>query len=126
MTRFPAAALAAALAAAAALAFGAPNEDPKAGKTLSASINEVVDKGVAHVRSLQAADGSFNTGEQAVGYTALAIYALLKGGVPPGDPAITKALAFIKGKPLERTYSVGTLILALDALGNPEFDPLIR
>lgn len=54
------------------------------------------------------------------GSTALAIFALLKCGVEPDDPAIEKGFAFIRSQPLQYTYAVCCVLLAIEARNNYE------
>ncbi len=82
-----------------------------------ARVNAAIDRGVAHLRRTQRADGSWPApyGGYPMGPTALATLTLLKCGVKPDDPAITRAFAFLEPQPLLRTYEVGVLLMALAA-----------
>ncbi|HZV02704.1 MAG TPA: hypothetical protein VFF73_38710 [Planctomycetota bacterium] len=83
-----------------------------------------LEKGIAWLKKQQAADGSFDDAYQPFqglgdhlkqGTTALAALALLKSGVAPDDPCIKKAFDCMAALPLQRTYSVGCLLMALEA-----------
>ena len=87
-------------------------------------VEEAVKRAVAWLKSQQKEDGHWEgTGAYMemypFGTTALAVYALLKGGVPPNDPCIQKALAWLKKGGFPGTYSVSCLILALAAMCEP-------
>jgi squalene-hopene/tetraprenyl-beta-curcumene cyclase len=57
----------------------------------------MIERGVAFLRARQDAKGGWST-QREPGITALVVTALLRSGmVPPGDPAITKALAYLEG-----------------------------
>ena len=144
----------------AALARPAAGEPPPAGKPPPAppgsekddpyppsfrlQVNKAVDEGVAFLFSRQEPNGSwaFNPAElkaYPLGVTALMTLACLVGGTPAEDPRIEKAFGFCRTLPLDRTYSVGVMLMALhakyagtadpfahDAYGNPvNTDPCI-
>ena len=74
-------------------------------------------------------DGSFRGDSAAhypVGQTALALYALAKSQVTDADPVVPKAVAFVKDRPIVKTYEAAAAILALDALKDPAHDEWIR
>jgi hypothetical protein len=87
-------------------------------------INNAVKKGVEYLRTMQKADGSWDRddapfkiqGDFSEGVTALCVYAMIKCGVEPNDPAIQKGFTFIKSKGFRTVYSVSCYILALEAL----------
>ncbi|MBI4617511.1 MAG: terpene cyclase/mutase family protein [Planctomycetes bacterium] len=83
-----------------------------------AAVDGAVEKGVAWLKGQQKDDGSFGD----PGYTALALYALLKSDVHRDDPVIQKGFDFLKDKPFERTYNVSCLVLALEARWEPPRD----
>lgn len=95
---------------------------------LSADVNAALARAVDRVLESQRADGSFGflggrqgaTAGYPVGGTALATYALRKSGLQPGHPAMQAAAGYLMARPLEKTYSVSALVLALHALGQPE------
>src|SRR5262245_50059759 len=98
-------------------------------ETLGVQVNRAVDRAVARIKKGQNPDGSFR-GEHAglypVGVTALAVYALAKSQVTEADPAVKSAVAWIKGRPLQKTYEVAAALLALDALKDAAHDEWIR
>jgi squalene-hopene/tetraprenyl-beta-curcumene cyclase len=82
---------------------------------------ELVGKAVNFLRPRQGADGSWS-GTREPGITALVVTALLRSGqVAPGEPAVTKSLAFLeryvspKGGFAEAPHSVYTTSVALMA-----------
>jgi len=93
----------------------APAVDKKA-------VDAAVKKAVKFLKSQQKPDGSW-TGLRAkgfpMGYTALALLALLKAGVPPDDECIKKGFDYLRKLPFQKVYSVSLLILALEALYEP-------
>jgi tRNA A-37 threonylcarbamoyl transferase component Bud32 len=94
--------------------------------SLVSESRDAIDRGVAYLKSLQKADGTWPFTE--VGATALAGLTLLECGVPPDDPAVQKAAAAIRraGVALTHTYSLALSILFFDRLGEPEDVPLIE
>jgi len=104
-------------------------------QSLYGEVNLAIERGIHKLLGCQQQDGSFKNpspGSQGLnenypmGVTSLAMYALLKAGVPPDDPAIKKAFHSLRYLPFERTYSVSTLIMAVDAMNNPDHDLLIQ
>jgi hypothetical protein len=98
-----------------------------------AAIDGAVDRGIAALRGMQRADGSwvFNsemTSQASVGATALAALTLLECGVPSDDPQVVSAARFIRSKvpELNFTYSIAIALLFLDRLGNSSDRPLIE
>lgn len=57
------------------------------------------------------------------GVTALCAFALLKCGVEPEDPRIEKAFAYLRAQPLQWTYAVSCVLLAVEARLNHEPPP---
>ncbi len=97
-------------------------------------VNLAIERGVHDLLSQQKEDGSFKvaypgaTGLNArypMGITSLAIYALVKSGVSHDDPAINRALGSLRYQPYQYIYSVSVLILALDAMNDPDLDERI-
>jgi len=86
------------------------------------AVEAAVKKGVEFLKSQQKPDGSW-TGVRAkgfpMGYTALALLALLKAGVSPDDECIKKGFDYLRKLPFQKVYSVSLLILALEALYEP-------
>ena len=97
--------------------------------SLAAQVNRAIDAGVAKVRSWQTPDGSFESKyrkDYPDGVTALGLYALLKSGVPPEDPAVGKAVAWLRYAKPTSVYGAALWILALDALGDPGKDAEVQ
>ncbi|MFO0981507.1 MAG: prenyltransferase/squalene oxidase repeat-containing protein [Planctomycetota bacterium] len=97
---------------------------------LSVEIALAIDRGVQKILTLQRDDGTFGGYDAAAndypaGVNALAVYTLLKSGIPASDPAIQRTLPHLKQTPFERVYVVATLIMALDALNDRQWDALI-
>ena len=65
---------------------------------LEASSGTLVDRAVAFLRPRQEADGSWSPNRKEPGITALVVTALLRSKrVTPGEPVVTKALAYLEG-----------------------------
>src|SRR5579885_487394 len=82
---------------------------------------ELIARGVNFLRPRQGSDGSWS-GDREPGITALVVTALLRSGrVAPGEPAVTRGLAFLeryigpKGGLSEAPHSVYTTSIALMA-----------
>ena len=72
------------------------NDQPKT-ETGATSAATLIERGVAFLRPRQDAKGGWST-QREPGVTALVVTALLRSGqVAPGDPAVTKALAYLEG-----------------------------
>jgi squalene-hopene/tetraprenyl-beta-curcumene cyclase len=72
-------------------------DHPKQGEPASQSSTEMIERGVAFLRSRQDAKGGWST-QREPGITALVATALLRSGqVGSGDPVVTKALAYLEG-----------------------------
>ena len=102
----------------------APAPDPKhAAKILP----EHVERGIAFLRSQQRADGSW---PDPVGYpggiTSLCTLALLRSGVAADDPAIDRALAFLRTLRPEMTYSTALATMVFCEAGRDEDRRLVR
>ena len=126
---------------------GKPPNDPEA--PLAIRVNQAIDSGVAYLKTRQFPMGNWDTEVQGdvlydpnssgnpyvhpTGCTSLALYTLLKCGVPRDDPAIKKGFAWLKktsgssakgGKSYsfrvpDGTYELAVLILAVEARANP-------
>ncbi len=91
-------------------------------KALQKQIHTAIQRGIAHLKSIQQENGSWGivAKSHTGGYTALAIYALAASGVPATDPVIVGGLRWIKankrafhGSESAATYSNSLLVLAL-------------
>ena len=79
-----------------------------------------IEKGVAHLRTLQEEDGSFKPfKEWRIGTTALAILALASAGVPGDDKQMQKALDWLFEQEPEKTYDRATALMAIDRVYTP-------
>jgi uncharacterized membrane protein YgcG len=92
-------------------------------------IQQAVDRGIDHLRGLQAGDGSWPA--HYVGGTALAGLTLLECDVPSSDPAIKAAAEFLRKSWTDvndeyTTYAISLAILFLDRLGDPADTPIIQ
>ena len=89
------------------------------------AVDRAIEKGVDWLLATQALDGSwrgYNT-KSPTGVTALCVYTLLKCGLPPDHPAVTRGFAFVQAFPVERTYTTGATLMACHALG-PKHRPV--
>lgn len=100
-------------------------------------VQEAIDKGVVWLKAQQRPDGSFQVGgagginspgglegQYPLGTTALAALTLLKCGVEPDDPLVDKAFTWMYAQPLQRTYEVSMLVLAIEARFMPPKEQL--
>lgn len=78
-----------------------------AGQLDAAQVLQAIDRGIAYLKREQSPRGNWS---EMLGYTggvtALVTLSLLNAGVPPDDPVIEKALEYLRGLKLERTYVV--------------------
>lgn len=87
-------------------------------------IDNAIKKGVEYLKGKQGADGSWirDNGPFVLnipmneGTTAITLYALLKCGVKPTDPCITKGFDFIRTAGFKNVYAVACFCLAMEAL----------
>jgi hypothetical protein len=91
------------------------------------AVDRAVERGVAALRSLQAANGSWPH-ESGMGATALAGLTLLECGVAPDDKAVVAAARWVRQESIRCTYvyALSTAILFLDRLGDPADVPSIE
>ena len=90
------------------------------------AIKQAVQRGVAHLKSIQAQDGSWTHTAHAMGPTSLAGLALLECGVNKDDPAIQRAIHFVRdaatgsagAQGADQTYDISLAILFLDRFGS--------
>lgn len=90
------------------LALLARTPAPLAGADLSTEeLRQAIDRAVAYLKGRQGADGAWPDWPlQRGGVTALCTLALLSAGVEPDDPAIQKALKYLRGVKPAMTYVV--------------------
>ncbi len=91
---------------------------------------KAMERAIDWLKKAQASDGSWDYDEKPFkiegmkrmvsGCTALACYALLKGGVDPTSGVIDKGFAYFRKAPLDQPYSVGCILLAIEARYNWE------
>lgn len=87
------------------------------------AIHRAIDAGMHFLLSRQLADGAWQqVGDFRSGSTALALFALLKSGLPRDHAAARAALAALRREPPERTYATALAILAIAACGDPAHD----
>lgn len=103
------------------------------------SVAQAMERGAAWLRARQNGDGAFRVqggnGMQGpgglestypLGSTALATLTLLKTGTAPDDAGIERAFQWMYMQPLEKTYEVSMLVLAIEARFAPPKDVLER
>jgi hypothetical protein len=92
-------------------------------------IQQAVNRGVLHLRELQAADGTWPA--HPAGATALVGLTLLECDVPATDPAVQKAANYLRQawtdiNDRHTTYALSLTILFFDRLGDPADIPIIQ
>jgi squalene-hopene/tetraprenyl-beta-curcumene cyclase len=114
----------------------AADDAAKGGATASELARKLTDRGVAFLRPRQDAKGGWST-QREPGVTALVVTALLRSGqVAPGEPAVTKALAYLEGfigpkgglsEAPHANYSTSIALLAFrEANTNGRYDRMIK
>ncbi|MFC1588121.1 hypothetical protein ACFL54_07415, partial [Planctomycetota bacterium] len=93
------------------------------GKEVSALIDNTVRELVDVLVKNQDTDGyigdnSYRQGHP-MGACALSLLALLKAGVAKESKVVQKAMAYLRGLPMQATYSVGLLCMAIEAYYTP-------
>jgi hypothetical protein len=90
-------------------------------------VNKAIDSGKRWLIRSQRPDGSWSFlrshREYPMGATALAVLTLLKCGIPKEHPAVAAAFRYLRTQKMRATYSVGVLLMALDAKYAPARDP---
>jgi hypothetical protein len=78
-----------------------------AGEVDAQQVLSAIDRGVAYLKREQSQRGRWSdmTGYEG-GITALCTLALLNSGVDAGDPAVRKAVGYLRGLELDKTYTV--------------------
>src|SRR5262249_26651536 len=88
-------------------------------------VEKAIERAKAFIKS-KARDGNWESDIYGVprkgGPTCLAVLALLTAGVPPDDPLIEKALAYIRSLPPEQTYTTALQTMVLAHAGNLKAD----
>lgn len=97
---------------------------PKAkaqGDDFGANVNSAIEDARTYIAGRQLDNGSWVNAERPdyhpEGYTAFAAYALVKSGTKTDDPAITKAIAYLKENPADDTYAVACKLMLLSEFG---------
>jgi len=92
-----------------------------------ADVNAAIDRGVAHLRTLQKPDGTFEPySGQDIGTTALCVYTLVSCGVAADDEGVEKALNLICASDLGRTYEQAVGLMAVDRAYTPADELVAR
>jgi len=77
-------------------------------------VRKAIDRGINFLRERQQRDGSFKElAPYTVGATGLCALALMESGVDPQDPAVQRALSYIRTGKAESTYDVSLQTMAL-------------
>lgn len=114
---------------AAAGAWRAAALDPRVEVTrLQPRIDGAIDRGVTWLLGMQQRDGSFGHDARMYpgGMTALAVYTLLKAGLPLQHPAVQRGLWFLDGIRPEQTYTLALMMMAWQQTGDPAHHPRMR
>ncbi len=86
----------------------------------AAAVQQAIDRGIAYLRSTQNPRGGWKEySGQSCGLTSLTTLALLTAGVPPDDPTIAKAIAYLRAIEASETYSVALQTLVFCQVGAP-------
>ncbi len=85
----------------------------------AASVQRSIDRGVAYLRKSQNDSGGWQEfGSQSCGLSALCTLALLNGGLDKDDPAVVRALRYLRTFEPKETYSVSLQTLVFCQLGS--------
>jgi hypothetical protein len=83
-------------------------------------VNAAIDRGVAHLRTLQKDDGAFDPlPSWDLGTTALCTYTLASCGAKLDDPAVEKALALLCAASPTKTYEQAVCLMAVERAYTP-------
>ncbi|MCE9636176.1 MAG: hypothetical protein K8T90_10780 [Planctomycetes bacterium] len=86
-----------------------------------ADVDQAIDRGVAHLRTLQKDDGTFAPyGGYPIGSTALGAYTLASCGASLADPQLERALAQLLTTTPEKTYDRAVALMAFERAYTPE------
>ncbi len=94
-----------------------------------AEVNRAIDQGVLFLKATQLPGGTWAAdGNHPAGLAALPGLTLLECGVPPNDPAVRRAAAYVRASvpKLDQTYELALGVLFLDRLGDPRDEKLIQ
>lgn len=94
-------------------------QDPEVVK-LQPAIDKAIDRGVAYLLMTQERDGSWGDwwDRSRSGQTALAVYTLMKAGLPVDHPSVRQGLTNMSHATPDRTYGLACHLLALEAAGD--------
>lgn len=85
-----------------------------------ARIDRAIRSGQQYLMERQLPDGSWQDyPDYVAGSTALAVYTLLKSGVPADHRSVSKGIAYLRTHPARHTYSMALVLLAVGAAGRP-------
>lgn len=88
----------------------------------AAQVIDAIDRAKAYLKREQNPRGQWDDmPSYEAGVTSLCTLALLSAGVEPSDPTVSKALGYLRGIELEKTYTVSLQTMALCA-GEPKKD----
>jgi hypothetical protein len=100
-------------------------QKPQARPIDAAQVIGAIEHGVAYLKREQGPRGNWaEWPTYEGGVTSLCTLALLNSGVPADDPAIRKAVSYLRGLELDKTYSVALQTMALCA-AEPKKDMLL-
>lgn len=88
-------------------------------RTLRLRVDKAIERGIEWLLSSQRRNGSFckkYKEQYPMGKTAICVYALLSAGQKPDSKEIQKAFQYLSELPMQTTYGVSLLLLAIDAL----------
>jgi hypothetical protein len=95
---------------------GAPAQRPREGPVDAAQVQSTIARGIAYLKREQAPRGNWTEIQiYPGGVSCLVTLALLNSGVEPDDPVMRKALTYIRGLQLDKTYSVALQTMVLCA-----------
>ncbi|MEM6980402.1 MAG: DUF4159 domain-containing protein [Planctomycetota bacterium] len=93
----------------------------------ASSVQQSIDRGVQYLRQNQNARGGWpEYGNQSCGLSALCTLSMLNGGVANNDPAMRRALSYLRGFEPRETYSVSLQTLVYCQVGAAADLPRIR
>ncbi|MCP3915324.1 MAG: hypothetical protein GY711_07195 [bacterium] len=97
-----------------------PKEEGTPLHQLQPAINQAITEGVEHLLREQHRDGSWTSHISGYrnGATGLAVYTLLKCGLPADHPSVVAGLEFMRAKPPKKTYEAACQLLAIGATGD--------